>query len=68
MSIFHVKGPWAGRLAIVSRPRGGDWIDDEVRAWKDERLNAVVSLLTEEEQVEFELSGEREASEKQGLQ
>ena len=59
MSIFQIQGPWAGRLAVVSRPRGGDWIDDEVRAWKDGGLNAVVSLLTEEEQREFELSGER---------
>lgn len=68
MSIYQIKGPWAGRLAIVSRPRGGDWIDDEVRAWKDEGLNAVVSLLTAEEQGEFELFDEKEASEKQGLQ
>lgn len=68
MSIFHIKGPWTGRLAIVSRPRGGDWIDDEVRLWKAEGMNAVLSLLTEEEQVEFELFGEKEASEKQGLQ
>lgn len=68
LDIYHIKGPWTGRLAIVSRPRGGDWIDDEVRAWKDEGLNVVASLLTEEEQGEFELLGEREASEKQGLQ
>lgn len=68
MSIYHIKGPWSGRLAIVSRPRGGDWIDDEVRDWKAEGLNPVVSLLTEEEQGEFELFGEKEASEKQGLQ
>lgn len=68
MSIFHIKSPWSGRLAIVSRPRGGDWLDDDVGAWKAEGLNAVLSLLTEEEQVEFDLFGEKEASEKQGLQ
>src|ERR1700686_566784 len=68
MSTYRIKGRWIGRLAIVSRPRGGDWIDDEVRAWKDEGLNAVVSLLTEEEQGEFDLIREKDASEKQGLQ
>jgi protein-tyrosine phosphatase len=68
MSTYRIKGPWAGRLAIISRPRGGDWIDDEVRVLKDEGLNAVVSLLTEEEQGEFELFREKEAAEKQGLQ
>lgn len=55
-------------MDIVSRPRGGDWLDDDVGAWKAEGLNAVLSLLTEEEQVEFDLFGEKEASEKQGLQ
>jgi len=27
--IFWIPGPWRGRLAIVARPRGGDWLDDE---------------------------------------
>jgi protein-tyrosine phosphatase len=67
MRTYRIKGPWTGKLAIIPRPRGGDWIDDEVRAWKEEGLNAVLSLLTEEEQDEFELFGEKEASEKRGL-
>lgn len=68
MSIYRINGPWRGTLSIISRPRGGDWLDDDVRIWKKENLNAVVSLLMREEQEEFELLRERESCEKQGLQ
>jgi len=30
--LFWIPGPWRGRLAIVPRPRGGDWLGDEARA------------------------------------
>jgi protein-tyrosine phosphatase len=68
MSIYRIRGPWIGTLTIVSRPRGGDWLDDEVRRWKNEGLSAVVSLLTGEEQDEFELLRESDVSDKQGLE
>ena len=38
-----------GRIAILPRPRGGDWLDDEVRDWSRAGLNIVVSLLTSDE-------------------
>jgi protein-tyrosine phosphatase len=68
MSIYRIKGPWPGTLSIVSRPRGGDWLEDEVRKWKNEGLSALVSLLTREELDEFELVREKDVSEKQDLQ
>jgi protein-tyrosine phosphatase len=67
MSIYRIKGPWAGTLSIVSRPRGGDWLEHEISGWKDAELNVVVSLLTKDEETEFELRGERKSSEEQGL-
>jgi hypothetical protein len=67
MSIYRIKGPWPGNLSIVSRPRGGDWLEQEISGWKDAELNTVVSLLTSDEEAEFELLGERESSEEQGL-
>jgi len=30
MSIYRIKGPWTGTLSIVSRPRGGDWLEHEI--------------------------------------
>src|SRR5213080_4959297 len=67
MSIYRIQGPWAGLLAIVSRPRGGDWLDDEVRAWKNAGLDVIVSLLTKEEDDELDLTDEARACERFGL-
>lgn len=31
--LFWINGPWPGRLAIMPRPRSGDWLEDEIQAW-----------------------------------
>lgn len=66
-TIYFVEGPWNGRLAIVPRPRGGDWLEDEVRAWKDAGLDVIVSLLMPDEILDFELADEGQLSESYGL-
>lgn len=43
---YWVNGPWLGKLAIGPRPRGGDWLEDEVSAWRLAGIDAVLSLLT----------------------
>jgi protein-tyrosine phosphatase len=68
MSTYRIKGPWSGTLTVVSRPRGGDWLEDEVQNWKRDGLSVVVSLLTRDEEAEFELLPERDIVEKQNLQ
>ncbi len=47
--LYWVQGPWPGRLAIMPRPRGGDWLEDEIQAWRRSGVDVVVSLLTPEE-------------------
>ncbi|HKZ78214.1 MAG TPA: hypothetical protein VJ124_07800 [Pyrinomonadaceae bacterium] len=54
-SIYWIDGSWSGRLALVSRPRGGDWLETDVRAWASAGINVVVSLLTRPEVGQFEL-------------
>jgi hypothetical protein len=46
------------KLAIIPRPRGGDWLEDDLRALKKARIDVIVSALTQEENEELELSGE----------
>jgi len=58
MTSYLIEGPWPGRLAIVPRPRGGDWLEDEVRALRDEGFETIVSLLTSEEIEELGLTDE----------
>lgn len=45
-------------LAIMPRPRAGDWLEDEVAAWERAGVQVVVSLLEPTEVVELDLSRE----------
>ncbi|MBI3247074.1 MAG: dual specificity protein phosphatase family protein [Deltaproteobacteria bacterium] len=65
---YWIEGPWPGKLAIVPRPRGGDWLEDEVRAWRQNGLEVVVSLLTRDEDVDLDLVQEAKLSQAQGLE
>lgn len=44
---------------MAARPRGGDWLEDEMSAWRVAGIDSVVSLLTAEEERDLDL--EREA-------
>ncbi|TWB83055.1 dual specificity protein phosphatase-like protein [Nitrospirillum amazonense] len=50
--------PWIGRLAIMARPRAGDWLEDEVAAWHAAGVNEVISLLEPAEVSELGLMSE----------
>jgi protein-tyrosine phosphatase len=56
--LYWIEGPWRGRLAIMPRPRGGDWLEDEIQSWRHAGVDVVVSLLTREEQSELNLRDE----------
>jgi len=56
--LYWVEGPWPGKLALAARPRGGDWLEDEISAWRHAGIDAVLSLLTVEEQKELDLADE----------
>ena len=65
--LFRVPGPWAGHLAISTRPRGGDWLEDEIRGWRNAGIDVVVSLLESDEATDLELSNEGELADRQGI-
>ncbi|MGC2656994.1 MAG: dual specificity protein phosphatase family protein [Bryobacteraceae bacterium] len=56
--LYWVDGPWSGKLALASRPRGGDWLEDEMAAWRSAGVGTVLSLLTPEEAVDLDLDRE----------
>jgi protein-tyrosine phosphatase len=66
-TLYWIPGPWAGKLAILARPRGGDWLIDEVEGWRDAGVEVVVSLLSAEEEVELALRDESALIEASGL-
>jgi protein-tyrosine phosphatase len=65
--IYWIETPGAGRLAVSARPRGGDWLADEVEGWRDAGVNVVVSLLTPEEIDDLDLTREGELVAAEGM-
>lgn len=55
------------RLAIMPRPRGGEWLDDEIAGLRSQGIHIVASLLTDEEMVELELQQEEALCIAQGI-
>jgi protein-tyrosine phosphatase len=65
--IYWIENPARGRLAIVGRPRAGDWLEDEISGWRAMGLSDVVSLLENDEMRELGLEQEAIASMNAGL-
>ena len=57
-SLHWVTGIAPHRLALMARPRGGDWLRDEVGAWHHAGIQSVVSLLGAPEVRDLDLRAE----------
>ena len=66
-NVFWIAGPWPGRLGILLRPRGGDWLGDETAAWREAGVDMVVSLLEPEEAAQLVLESEAAAAAASGV-
>jgi protein-tyrosine phosphatase len=64
---YWVDGPWPGKLAVASRPRGGDWLEDEMAGWRRAGIDTVLSLLTPEEEQELDLKREAHEARARGM-
>src|SRR5437588_11520228 len=65
--IYWIDGPWQGRLAIAARPRGGDWLRDELHKWAAASVSLVLSLLEPQELSDLDLIFEKDEAESTGL-
>jgi hypothetical protein len=57
----------SGPLGIMPRPRGGDWLDDEIQSLKRSGVEAVVSLLETQEIIELDIAEEQVLCEANGI-
>ncbi|MEI7833672.1 MAG: protein-tyrosine phosphatase family protein, partial [bacterium] len=57
-----------GALGIKPKPRGGDMLAEELYALREMGVDVIVSLLTEGECRELELSDEKEISQQYGME
>lgn len=67
VKVHWIGGLEAGRLGIMPRPRGGDWLGDEILSLKSSGVGAVVSLLEDSEVEELDLAAERGLCEAEGI-
>lgn len=66
--VYWVDGPWPGKLGLAARPRGGDWLEDEIAGWKRAGVSTVVSLLTSQEEHDLALGEEAHDVRSQGIE
>jgi protein-tyrosine phosphatase len=66
--VYWLNAPACGRLAIMPRPRAGDWLDEEIAGWRAEGIHVVVSLLEAEEVAELGLQREAGLCREHGIE
>src|SRR5690349_17873928 len=57
-----------GRLGVLPRPRGGDWLVDEIQALRDAGVDVLASLLTAGEAMELGLEREADLCAARGIE
>ena len=58
--LYSIQELSAGQVSIMARPRGGDWLLDEIKSLSEAGVDVLVSLLTPEEVWELDLGKEAE--------
>lgn len=66
--VFWIQGEPAVKLAIVLRPRGEEWLEDEMRRIRSAGVGVLVSFLEPEEATWLGLAQERAAAERAGME
>lgn len=65
--LYTVQELSTGKVSIMARPRGGDWLVDEVKALRASGVDILVSLLTPAEVHELDLAEEAIFCHQQGI-
>ena len=68
IDVYWIPETPIGRLAIMPRPRAGDWLEDELQAWHRDGVDVIVCLLTQPELRELGLQNEAAVAQAQGMQ
>lgn len=66
--VYWIDWPAPGRLAIMARPRSGDWLADEVAGWQDAGIDTVVCLLEDAEIDELGLRDAADLCRRRGIE
>jgi len=64
MRIYWINELEKGNLGMMARPKGNDWLENEVITLKRFEVDTVISLLEKSETLELEIEREKELYEK----
>ena len=65
--IYKVLTSGSGFLAVMARPRSGEWLRDELHGLVQIGVDTIASLLEPQEETELELSSEASIAQELGL-
>ncbi|MGH2507175.1 MAG: tyrosine protein phosphatase [Ktedonobacteraceae bacterium] len=65
--LYTVQALPTGKVSIAQRPRGGDWLIDDIKMLAFDGVEILVSLLTPDEIAESDLTKEAEICQQQGI-
>jgi protein-tyrosine phosphatase len=66
--LYWIDTACALKLAIMARPRAGDWLEDEVSHWKRSGVEIVISLLERDEVDDLGLGAEAMLCKNNGIE
>jgi protein-tyrosine phosphatase len=67
-TIYWIETPEPRRLAVMPRPRGGDWLEAELKGLRSDGVDVLVSLLEPHEVAELDLAAEAPLCAASGLE
>ena len=68
VELYRIPETHAGQLAVMPRPRGNEWLEDEIMSLRLAGVDIIVSLLTEGENIELGLTDESTLCENQHIE
>lgn len=66
-TLYRIDTPGPGSLATMAKPRGDDWLDDEMAALVEAGVDVLVCAMPAAERAEVGLGGEPAAARAAGL-
>jgi hypothetical protein len=66
-NVYWITAAQPHRMAIVARPRRGDWLEDDIKRLSSEGIGVLVSMLTPEESSELGLLEEARLCDQCGI-
>ena len=65
--LYSIQELPTGKVSIMARPRGGDWLSDEIKALRASGVDLLISLLTAAEVSELDHGEEATFCDDQGI-